>query len=487
MMKMNYRTLMLLLCALWAYSPASNAQERTQQVTWQDYTLKVNSGDEIAAKLGVLEVPASHDSRYDNGKNMPLTVVKLPTTSSNPKAPIVYLAGGPGGSGVSAAKGKRFALFAKLREISDVIIFEQRGTGLSRGELKDCNYTPKVPMVEHFTRQSLVKELASAGEYCQGIWQAQGLNLNHYTTMQSAADLEALRVALGAEKLNLWGISYGTHLAMAMAKYYPNSVNRMVLASSEGLAQTIKLPKYSDKHLARIADAVKKDKDAAKRYPDLLKLMADVHQKYRDNPIVVEFKHPKMPQAAKIGVSDIEIQLMTAYILGRDREQIAMLPGAYTAMFHSDFSHLAPYFYQLKKMMWQFNPMAVGMDGASGISDSRWQQVKKQSEEALLWRTHNLPYPDMPVAVDDLGDKFRASFKSDIPSLFIAGTLDGRTFIEEQQQNASQFSQSVFLTVEGGGHNLFMLSPVITKQISAFFDEQKIDNKTVNLTEVKFL
>lgn len=483
MMKMNYRILMLLVGALWCFSTTSVAKE----LTWQDYTLKAKSGDEIAAKLGILEVPASHVPNHDNGKSMQLTVVKLPTTANSPKSPIVYLAGGPGGSGVSAAKGKRFALFAKLREISDVIIFEQRGTGLSRGKLNDCRYTPKVSMAEHFTRQSLVKELKSAGEYCQGIWQAQGVNLNHYTTLQSAGDLEALRVAIGAQKLNLWGISYGTHLAMAMAKYYPDSIDRMVLASSEGLDQTIKLPKYSDKHLARIADAVKKDKDAAKRYPDLLKLMADVHQKYRDNPIEVEFKHPKIPQAVKVGVSDIEIQLMTAYMLGRDREQIAMLPGAYTAMLQNDFSRLAPYFYQLKKMMWQFNPMSAGMDGASGISQSRWQQVKKQSEKALLWRTHNLPYPDMSVAVDDLGDKFRASFKSDIPSLFIAGSLDGRTFIQEQRQNASQFSQSVFLTVEGGGHNLFMLSPVITEQITKFFDEQKLDNKTVNLTEIKFL
>lgn len=510
-MKMNQRTLKL-LANFWASSllvvgmqsianevaqvpdtkPATAAAIKSvteSGINWQDYLLTAKNTDDgkIAAKLGYLHVPVDHNQGNQVGSTMPLAIVKLPSTASAPKAPIVYLAGGPGGSGVSAAQGKRFALFAQLREISDVIIFEQRGTGLSRGALKNCEYQAKVPMHANYTRQTALQEINDAGKYCQTEWQNQGINLNHYTTMQSVADLEALRVSLGVKQLNLWGISYGTHLAMAMAKYYPDSINRMVLASSEGLDQTIKLPKYSDQHLARIAQAIKKDNNAAKRYPDLLGLMANVHQTYRQNPIVIDYQHKKMPQAIKLGISDVEIQLLTAYMLGRDREQIAMLPGAYAAMQAGDFSRLAPYFYYLKKNMWQFNPMATAMDGASGISQSRWAQVQSQSQNALLWRTHNLPYPDMPIAVDDLGDTFRADFSSDIPSLFIAGSLDGRTFIEEQQHNASQFTQSVFLTVNGAGHNLFMLSPMISKQISAFFNQQKVVDKTVNLTDIQFL
>src|SRR5690606_28539839 len=60
-----------------------------------------------------------------------LGYVRFPSTAAQPGPPIIYLAGGPGGSGVDAATGPRFPIFMALRAVADVIAFDQRGTGLS--------------------------------------------------------------------------------------------------------------------------------------------------------------------------------------------------------------------------------------------------------------------------------------------------------------------------------------------------------------------
>ena len=56
------------------------------------------------------------------------------------------------------------------------------------------------------------------------------MRLESYTTEESADDLEALRLALGAEKITLWSISYGTHLALSMIRRHPESVHAAILA-----------------------------------------------------------------------------------------------------------------------------------------------------------------------------------------------------------------------------------------------------------------
>eukprot|EP01036_Dinobryon_divergens_P054389 gene54389-72676_t len=86
-------------------------------------------GQETDAERGFFEVP--EDRRLPGSRRIRLGYVRFPSTSPNPGPPIVYLAGGPGGSGVRTAMGPRFPIFMVLRAVADVIAFDQRGTGLS--------------------------------------------------------------------------------------------------------------------------------------------------------------------------------------------------------------------------------------------------------------------------------------------------------------------------------------------------------------------
>ena len=93
------------------------------------FVFKSANGQITDAIRGAFQVP---ENRADPGSRMlTLRYVRFPSTSSKPGAPIIYLSGGPGGSGIETAKRERFPLFMAMRQFGDVIALDQRGTGAS--------------------------------------------------------------------------------------------------------------------------------------------------------------------------------------------------------------------------------------------------------------------------------------------------------------------------------------------------------------------
>jgi pimeloyl-ACP methyl ester carboxylesterase len=131
------------------------------------------------------------------------------------KVAIVALAGGPGQAAIPFAE--EFArLLGPIADIRDLIVFDQRGIGLSqplschRFELNAD--TPPGPTIAECAAQL-------------------GPTRRFYATADSVADIEALRVAGGYEKLVLYGTSYGTKVAEEYAQAYPSHVEALVLDS----------------------------------------------------------------------------------------------------------------------------------------------------------------------------------------------------------------------------------------------------------------
>ena len=82
---------------------------------------------------------------------------------------------------------------------------------------------------------------------------AKGIDLAAYNTEASADDLEDLRIALGVPKISLFGFSYGTHLGLAAIRRHPSSIDRVILAGTEGPDDSQKYPHTFDLQLARLA------------------------------------------------------------------------------------------------------------------------------------------------------------------------------------------------------------------------------------------
>ena len=130
-----------------------------------------------------------------------------------------------------------------------------------------------------FSREIIVSFYRDRLAKCFDLWKAKGIDIDAYTTLESAHDMEDLRRALGAKKLNLWGISYGSHLGLTFMKYHGGSVNSAVLSGIEGLDQTIKRPALTDEMFRRVQKVIDADPAAKAVYPDLAGMMRRVHAK----------------------------------------------------------------------------------------------------------------------------------------------------------------------------------------------------------------
>ncbi|HVR43815.1 MAG TPA: alpha/beta fold hydrolase, partial [Thermoanaerobaculia bacterium] len=180
----------------------------------------------IDAEEGRLRVPERHGD--PESRTIEIHFVRFASTADRPAPPIVYLAGGPGGSGTWSSSGDRFPLFQRMRRVADVIALDQRGTWGTEPYMV-CPGTWSYPLDRPWEEETLRAAVAPFLKKCAGEWGTRA-DLSAYNTVESAEDLEALRVALGAEKLTLWGTSYGTHLALAYIRAHPDRVHRAILA-----------------------------------------------------------------------------------------------------------------------------------------------------------------------------------------------------------------------------------------------------------------
>src|SRR5215216_1486879 len=153
----------LLAISLLTTAITIHAQPKAGALKIKPYTFENGKGEKVEAELGTLLVP---ENRSDPESNLiELAFVRFKSTGKTPGPPIVYLAGGPGGSGSGTAAGSRFPLFMAMREIGDVIAFDQRGTGLSKPNL-GCYERMAIPLDVAPSREVVLKELRQNARGC---------------------------------------------------------------------------------------------------------------------------------------------------------------------------------------------------------------------------------------------------------------------------------------------------------------------------------
>lgn len=447
---------------------------------------EANSGETVDAFRGKFSVP---ENRSDpDSREITIGYVRFPSTSENPGAPIVYLAGGPGGSGVATAKWRRFPLFMAMREFGDVIALDQRGTGAS-DDTPRCVSSVTIPVDRVVPRREAVALLKQSVDECDAFWTANGVDMRGYTTVESADDLDALRKALGAEKISLWGISYGSHLAFAAMARMEDKIDRVVIASAEGLNQTVKLPSRTDAYFDRVQAVIDADPAAKAVYPDIKALMRRVHGKLNAEPAMLSLKGADGVPADFLLHGQVMQMLATAMI--SDPERVGMLLQLYTAADNGVYEPIGQLIQRFvtpgEPQSWQVMPLA--MDVASGVSADRLERVEREAQTALLSDLLNYPMPHLAGAVEglDLGDAFREGPISDVPTLLLTGTLDGRTYPDGQQEAVAGLSNVTSVTVVNAGHNLFMSSPEVTEVIRTFMRGDDVETEEIVLPAPNFL
>jgi pimeloyl-ACP methyl ester carboxylesterase len=456
-----------LLCALLCPAAAMAAPSHSPAPALQLRPLlfRLADGTALETDRGTISVPEDRDDPAS--RRIEIGFIRFRSTNPHPGAPIVYLAGGPGGSGVAAANGPRQPIFLALRAVADVIALDQRGVGMS-------NHIPECQAAHRLDPSLVLSEATLAAYYretlqaCVARWRAAGVAVGGYDTDQSADDLEDLRRALGVGRIDLWGISYGTHLAFAAMRRHPGAIGRVALASAEGMNQTVKLPAHVDAAFARI-DAALGGGLAAR--------MGRVHARFDAAP--QSFAGP----AGSFRADSFPLRMMAGFI-AKNPSGYAQLAGAYAAL---DAGHTAP----LAPLVWDFfykNPLTMTgmpelMDVASGITDARLAEVRRQAPATLAGMAVNFPMPQLRGAVPglDLGDRFRREIRSRHPVLLFAGDLDVRTPLEEQAAATAGLANLHRILVRNGGHDLFEAHPDVPGLLIAFFSGRPVTATELSL------
>lgn len=466
----------LALLAVFLAPPLAAAE--APALRFEPHTFKARDGRTTEAELGTFSVPVRHGQ--PQGPRLTLRFVRFPATGKARSAPpIVYLAGGPGGSGIDAAGGPRYDLFLALRELGDVIALDQRGTGQSEPERKPLERTWSVPWDEPMDAARLDAAMKQALSEAGPAWAAAGVDVGAFNTEENADDLESLRQALGVPRLRLWGISYGTHLGLAYLRRHAARVDRAVLAGIEGPDDTWKSPAQAEALLSRWETRL-----AARGQPDLRARLGRVLEVLKAAPRRVAFRDPRTGAEAVWMATAFDVQFI-AFQSMRGPEQFPRFVALLGALEAGGFEHMAPLVADLRGG--SLSMMSVAMDAASGMSPARRERIAREAKTALLGGVANAGAPEAAwvPGVKDLGDAFRAPVRARAPVLLISGTLDGRTPADNAEALRPGLSRSVHLVLEGAGHDgLFQSDPRILERIRAFFRGDRLRDERLQVPDV---
>jgi pimeloyl-ACP methyl ester carboxylesterase len=240
---------------------------------------------------GWLTVPEDRTDP-DNTETIQLHVAIFSSDNPNPAPdPIVYLEGGPGGDALETIPLVFAMRFAPFLANHDLIMFDQRGTGYSQPSLS-CPESRELTfdlLEQDISIEAASEQAVAALLACHDRLVAEGVNLAAYNSAQSAADLNDLRLALGVDEWNLWGLSYGTRLAQTAMRDYPEGIRSVVLDSTYPLSANLLTD--TPANVARAMDLLfagcAADPACNEAYPDLETVFYDTVAQLNEESIIL--------------------------------------------------------------------------------------------------------------------------------------------------------------------------------------------------------
>ncbi|THA50589.1 alpha/beta fold hydrolase [Streptomyces sp. A1136] len=432
------------------------------------------------ARCGTLTVPENRAK--PTGKTIKLGVAIAPAATATPKPdPIVWLAGGPGDDAVGEAK---MAIDGGLNRDRDVIFMSQRGTYSAEPNVLcrniDAFNARSVGLV--FGAPSTERLHVQATKTCRDKLAARGIDLSAYNDTESTADYEDLRATLGIKQWNLFGISYGTHLALVYMRLHPEGlrsvgIDGILPPSKGGSALTWSSAKQGFDGLFK---ACEQQPACDKRYPNLSATFDRLVRQLEAKPVTTSVTLPGSDKPVKVVLDGgALVNWMTSAT-----HVAPQVPAALDELAHGKPQRIA--------RQWaggKLSPAAMGRvaHGLSyGVFCSEWIPYETQ-EQALQGGREAFPTfprsvqaeapqltylrPDCDVwRVPAAAPSIRDVTRGDIPTLAISGGFDSQTGADNGPYVARTLSKAKVVTVPYEPHVVFATSKCAQDITVSFFD-----------------
>jgi pimeloyl-ACP methyl ester carboxylesterase len=443
---------LLLLASVAAAAPQKDVREET---------LAALDGSIFKLTKMRLQVPESRTR--PNGPMIELAVVRIRCSAVPKGSPHVLLAGGPGDSGVRAALELATQGGAALAEVfdGDLIGIDQRGTGGSVPNLSTA-MRYELPLDQPASAESWLPLVERASRAVADEMRGRGVRLQAYNTEESADDIDAVREALGEAGWTLWGRSYGSHLALAIARRHPDRLKRMVLVSPEGPDHTWKLPSQTDAVLQRIAERA--------GAPEMVAQLREATARLARAPVRLEVPEPAAGRSTGLVLGALDLQWVIAQVIG-DPRALATLPAAAREMSAGDYRRIGPLALRLRRQAGVGSAMKHMMDLASDASAERRTRIDSEAHGAVLGDAMNWPARNLHAAWDakPLPESFRQPVTVTVPTLLLAGDLDARTPMENAREIAAALPAAHLVEVRNAAHQFDLFgNPPLRRLLARF-------------------
>ncbi len=465
-----------LLAAMTGISP-STAEEPAGSLVQFRRTLEAGEFS-YQAEFGRLEVM---ENRSEHTGTISLAFVRLKSTNEKPGDPLYYLPGSP----QPASSLRDHESWAPFLEQRDVVLVDQRGLGESQPRLEwaDPSWDPAKLLADE---ETAIAAMVTVCEDIAGFAAHRGIDLSSYNAEETARDLEELRAAFGDQKIHLMGHSGGSHLAFQYLRLFPQRVASIVSIGTAGPDDIQKPPRESDESLARISELVAQDSGV--EYGDLGELMEDALAVLEIDPLPLEVVDRRTGKTVTVELGPFGLQWIVIQDLA-DTSDLVVLPRLLQSIVERDPS-LVQWFAQKRFQQLARIPVALFTSRtAAGASPARWNDVAQQAPRSVFGAVRTLFAREIaePLGIRDLGDSYRASVSSDVPALFISGTLDAHTPPFQAERVMARFPNSRHLVLENTGHERIRTDPRVHSKIVSFLRGADVESETLPSPSLRFL
>jgi pimeloyl-ACP methyl ester carboxylesterase len=435
-------------------------------------------GTEYEVRCGTYTVFENRDAA--SGRTIDLNIIVLPARSEDREPdPVFYLTGGPGLAATKVASGMRFAWYGDKR---DIVLVDQRGTGKSNG--LDCAIVADENDLQGYLDPAFRTEVF---EPCRRELEKIA-DLTQYTTPIAMDDLNEVREALGYDKINVMGGSYGSRATLVYMRRHPETVRTAIVNGVAPIA--FRNPLY---HAREAQDALEltfrecaEEEACHAAFPNLEREFDEVIARLEQQPATVSYTDPNTGQT-------VDLQ-MTRYAFAEAlRTTLYYMPGARNAplLIHKAYNGDYQFFVETGMQsnraivdMLQFGMLLsvtcpedlarIEPDEIPALTDGTFlgdNRVRNQMAACEIWPKGNVP--------DDYGEPVSV----DVPTLVLSGTNDPVTSPRWGDEAASHLPNSLHLVVPAA-HGAS--GPCVTFISAQFLKEASVDDlDTACVSEIK--
>ena len=425
----------------------------------------------LQAERGLFFVPENRQKK--DSRLIAVAYMRFPSTAEQPGTPIIWLAGGPGGSAISRFVGGQFndlysieeqQTLNDLRSVADVIMVDQRGAHASLPNLICPNPTQDTPADRPTSKKDQLQSYKQYAATCKSSWGQTGHDIDGYQIDELTADVKAFADKMGFEKITLYGGSFGSQWSFAINHRYPELVEKMILWGIEDLNDTYDDPDAMLVALKGILQDVEQDATIAPFVPDggFYPVILDRIAALEKNPKLVTVSNPKTGEEQSVHFGADELrgiwwQDPSGWRLG-ERAGSHLWADTLIAIVNEDYEVLAGRVAASKKgspgsMTWS-SALTYAVDCRLSPSRARAKGYGKAPAVSVIGDI-NLGYRGMcpEWGVKRPPSSFFDAPASSTPALFIHGTYDLSTPFKNATDAAQRFKNGHLLVVERSGHN----------------------------------